>query len=55
MAADLIILDRNVFTIPASEIGETRVMSTYVDGRLVFQYNPGTAQQGLSSLSMGSQ
>jgi len=46
-AADFIILDRNVFTIPASEIGATRVMSTYVDGRLVFQYNPGTAQQGL--------
>jgi predicted amidohydrolase YtcJ len=36
-AADFIILDRNVFTIPASEMGDTRVISTYVDGRIVFQ------------------
>ena len=50
-AADFIILDRDVFTIPASAIAQTRVLSTYVDGRLVYQYEPNTAAQELSSSS----
>ena len=35
-AADLIILDRDIFTIPPAEILKTRVEMTFVDGRQVF-------------------
>ncbi|MFJ6728835.1 amidohydrolase [Streptomyces sp. NPDC091281] len=34
-AADLVVLDRDVFAGPAEEIGEARVLLTYVDGRRV--------------------
>ncbi len=34
--ADLVILDRNLFEIPADEIADTRVALTMVDGRVVF-------------------
>ncbi|HEX6093898.1 MAG TPA: amidohydrolase family protein, partial [Dongiaceae bacterium] len=46
-AADFIILDRDVFSVPVQEIGQTRVLSTYVDGRLVYQYEPNAASQKL--------
>ncbi len=36
-AADLIVLDRNLFAIPASEIGRTRVLLTLLEGREVFR------------------
>ncbi len=36
-AADLIVLDRDLFAIPASEIGRTRVLLTLLDGREVFR------------------
>jgi hypothetical protein len=36
-AADLIVLDRDLFAIPASEIGRTRVLLTLLEGREVFR------------------
>ena len=33
--ADLVVLDRDVFTAPPEEIGEARVTRTYVGGELV--------------------
>ncbi|MEO5661973.1 MAG: amidohydrolase, partial [Nocardioides sp.] len=36
MLADLVVLDRNPFTEPAHEIAETRVESTWIDGRCVY-------------------
>jgi predicted amidohydrolase YtcJ len=47
-AADFIIVDRDVFSVPVQEIGQTRVLSTYVNGRLVYQYKPGAVSQKLS-------
>ena len=35
--ADLILLDRNIFKIPASQIGETKVDLTYLKGKLVYE------------------
>jgi predicted amidohydrolase YtcJ len=35
--ADLVVLDRDPFAHPALEIGDTRVLRTYIDGRLVFE------------------
>jgi predicted amidohydrolase YtcJ len=37
-AADLVILDRDIFAIPSPEILQTRVMATYLDGREVFTH-----------------
>ncbi|MFI9328371.1 amidohydrolase [Kitasatospora sp. NPDC052868] len=34
--ADLVVLDRDPFEHPAEEIGRTRVLRTYIDGRAVF-------------------
>lgn len=34
--ADLVVLDRDPFERPALEIADTRVLRTYIDGRLVF-------------------
>ena len=39
-AADFIIVDRNVLTIAANLIGQTRVLNTFVDGVEVYQYRP---------------
>ncbi|MDO6965935.1 amidohydrolase [Rhizobium alvei] len=36
-SADLIILDQNVFDVPASRIGKTKVLTTYFEGRVVHQ------------------
>lgn len=36
LVADLVVLDRDPFTRPVAEIGATRVVSTWVDGRPVF-------------------
>jgi hypothetical protein len=36
-AADMIVLDRNLFEIPVEDIGETRVLSTIFGGRIVYQ------------------
>jgi predicted amidohydrolase YtcJ len=35
--ADLIVLDRDPFAAPAAEIGDTRVLATYVDGEAVYR------------------
>jgi predicted amidohydrolase YtcJ len=35
-AADFIVLDRNLFGIPVHEIGKTRVLRTYLDGKEVY-------------------
>ncbi len=34
--ADLIVLDRNLFDIPVTEINETQVLLTLMDGRTVY-------------------
>jgi predicted amidohydrolase YtcJ len=34
--ADLVILDRNLFAIPTSEINEAKVIATLFEGRLVY-------------------
>jgi predicted amidohydrolase YtcJ len=36
-AADFIILDRNLFEVPPDQIGETRVLATFVDGQQVYE------------------
>ncbi len=36
-AADLIVLDRDLFAIPPHEIGEAKVLRTWIDGREVFR------------------
>ncbi|GAA0520517.1 amidohydrolase [Paractinoplanes deccanensis] len=43
MRADLVVLDRDPFAAPVAEIGETRVALTYVDGKLVFDSESGSA------------
>jgi len=35
--ADLVVLDRNLFEIPASEINEAKIMATIFDGRTVYE------------------
>lgn len=35
-AADLIVLDRNLFTIPAQQIHETKVVLTLLEGKVVY-------------------
>ena len=41
MRADFVILDKNLFEIPASEISETRVLATFLDGVAVFEADAG--------------
>lgn len=36
-SADLIVLDRNLFEIGPDEIGDTKVLSTYLEGRAAYQ------------------
>ena len=36
MAADFIVLDRNIFAAPLEKLGEARVVKTFLDGKLVF-------------------
>jgi predicted amidohydrolase YtcJ len=35
--ADIIVLDQNLFEIPATEIAKTKVLMTLVDGKVVFK------------------
>ena len=35
-SADLIVLDQHIFEIPASEIGNTRVITTILEGKNVY-------------------
>ena len=36
-SADIIVLDRNLFDIPADEIADTKVLTTYFEGRPVHE------------------
>ena len=36
-SADIVVLDRNVFEIPAEEISQTQIVATYFEGEVVFQ------------------
>jgi len=38
--ADFVVLDRNLFEIPASEISDAAVMMTIFDGRTVYERTP---------------
>ncbi|MDH5620986.1 MAG: amidohydrolase family protein [Gammaproteobacteria bacterium] len=38
--ADLLVLDRNLFEIPSSEISEAKVTMTVFDGRTVYKKEP---------------
>ena len=39
-SAQLIVLDRNLFRVPASDIGKTRVLMTWFEGKLAYSANP---------------
>jgi predicted amidohydrolase YtcJ len=42
--ADLLVLDRDILTIDPETIDQTRVLATYLDGRLVHSASPGNAE-----------
>ena len=44
--ADFIVLDRDVFAIEPAQLHETRVLSTYLDGREVYASADGTIRDG---------
>jgi len=37
--ADLVVLDRDIFSVDPDTIGDTKVLATYLDGRLVYPEN----------------
>jgi len=37
LRADFVMLEKNLFEIPAAQIGETQVLATYIDGVAVFE------------------
>ena len=41
MVADLVVLDRDIFTVHATEISEARVDLTLLEGRVVYRRPPG--------------
>lgn len=41
---DLIVLDRDIFTIDPETIDDTKVLATYLDGRLVYSAQLGSAE-----------
>jgi predicted amidohydrolase YtcJ len=45
--ADLVILDRNLFEIPATEISEARVLATLLDGEYIFKTTDESAKETL--------
>jgi len=42
--ADIVVLDRNLFEIPATEINEARVVMTLLDGQIVWPQGPAAAE-----------
>ena len=42
--ADLVVLDRDILTIDPETIDQTKVLATYLDGRLVHSASPGNAK-----------
>ena len=43
--ADLVILDRNLFVIPADQISDTQALMTFFSGRKIFQRAPKSDQR----------
>ena len=43
--ADLVVLDRDILTIDPQTIADTKVLATYLDGRLVYAAPDGTAER----------
>jgi len=37
MLADMVVIDRNIFDIPVTEIHDTQVMMTWIEGELVYE------------------
>ena len=44
MLADVVVLDRDLFNVPTSEIVSTSVQATIVGGRLVYERNSETSR-----------
>jgi predicted amidohydrolase YtcJ len=44
--ADLVVLDRDILTIDPENIQDTKVLATYLDGRLVYSASPGSDAGG---------
>jgi cytosine/adenosine deaminase-related metal-dependent hydrolase len=44
--ADLVVLDRDILTIDPETIEGTKVLATYLDGRLVYSASPGSDAGG---------
>jgi predicted amidohydrolase YtcJ len=42
--ADLVLVDRDILTIDPDTIQETKVLATYLDGRLIYSASPGSAE-----------
>ena len=42
--ADLVVLDRDILTIDPGTIEDTKVLATYLDGRLVYSASPGSSE-----------
>ena len=48
-AADFIIIDHDILAVAPDKVGGTQVLSTYVDGKCVFQRPPDAAAKPVSS------
>jgi predicted amidohydrolase YtcJ len=48
-SADFIVLNRNIFKVPANQIGKTKVEMTFFQGRKVYQYSPDAAGSKVKS------
>jgi predicted amidohydrolase YtcJ len=44
--ADLVVLDRDILTLDPDTIQDTKVLATYLDGRLVYSASPGSSAVG---------
>ncbi len=49
-SADFIVLDRNLFKVPAQQISDVRVLMTYFQGRKVYSRQPAAAATPLASI-----
>jgi cytosine/adenosine deaminase-related metal-dependent hydrolase len=43
--ADLVVLDRDILTVDPETIEDTKVLATYLDGRLVYSAQPGSSAE----------
>ena len=44
--ADLVVLDRDILTTDPETMGDTKVVATYLDGRLIYSAEPGSGVEG---------